>query len=169
MDRYFLLRVQPKTGAPAAAYLKADAAFMAWAQEAYKMIESLRRWDEGAFSILAYSSAFVFLHDVGLLDEEDQLTLECGNVQLAKALVEPNVMVDPKAKDAPYGQVTVKRNGLSFMSMSFRTTTLTWAEIGIETDNIRCRYNDCVEAHPVAGENELVSCPTCRASMGLEV
>jgi hypothetical protein len=31
----------------------------------------------------------------------------------------------------------------------------------------KCRYTDCKEQHPVADEEEPVSCPTCREYMGL--
>lgn len=31
----------------------------------------------------------------------------------------------------------------------------------------KCRYTDCKEQHPVAGEEEPVSCSTCREYMGL--
>ena len=34
-------------------------------------------------------------------------------------------------------------------------------------DNLRCRYSDCCEQHPVATEDETVSCPTCREWLGL--
>lgn len=33
----------------------------------------------------------------------------------------------------------------------------------------KCRYTDCKEQHPVAGEEEAVSCSTCREYMGLPV
>lgn len=32
---------------------------------------------------------------------------------------------------------------------------------------MRCRYTDCAERHPVAAEDELVTCPTCRKDLGL--
>jgi len=40
---------------------------------------------------------------------------------------------------------------------------------GILADFIatRCRYKDCPEHHSVAAENEKVTCPTCRATLGL--
>jgi hypothetical protein len=31
----------------------------------------------------------------------------------------------------------------------------------------KCRYSDCMEAHPVAEEVEPISCSTCREYMGL--
>jgi hypothetical protein len=31
----------------------------------------------------------------------------------------------------------------------------------------KCRYTDCKEQHPVASEEEPVSCSTCREYMGL--
>jgi len=47
---------------------------------------------------------------------------------------------------------------------------LSWVELGIDTEDLlRCRYHDCVEAHPVAGENDLVTCHTCRRFMCLPV
>jgi Zn finger protein HypA/HybF involved in hydrogenase expression len=33
----------------------------------------------------------------------------------------------------------------------------------------KCRYTDCKEQHPVADEEETVSCPTCRKDLGLPV
>jgi hypothetical protein len=33
---------------------------------------------------------------------------------------------------------------------------------------LRCRYYDCVECHPTAGDDEPVTCPTCRKEMGLD-
>lgn len=45
---------------------------------------------------------------------------------------------------------------------------LHWNELGIpKEDARRCRYRDCAEAHPVAGESELVTCHTCRKEMAL--
>lgn len=35
-------------------------------------------------------------------------------------------------------------------------------------DPIRCRYTNCAEAHPVAIEDEQVTCETCRATLGLD-
>ena len=41
------------------------------------------------------------------------------------------------------------------------------------TDPIRCRYDDCVELHPVVPEEDdginaqRVTCPTCREDLGL--
>lgn len=35
------------------------------------------------------------------------------------------------------------------------------------TDTARCRYEDCPEAHPVATEDEQVTCATCRKELGL--
>ncbi|KKL69331.1 hypothetical protein LCGC14_2115990 [marine sediment metagenome] len=32
---------------------------------------------------------------------------------------------------------------------------------------LRCRYEDCVEGHPVAEENDQVTCPTCRRCLAL--
>ena len=32
----------------------------------------------------------------------------------------------------------------------------------------RCRYEDCAEHHPVATEDEQVTCATCRASLALD-
>jgi hypothetical protein len=47
---------------------------------------------------------------------------------------------------------------------------VTWNELGIDNEDLRrCRYNDCIEAHPVAGEDELVTCHTCRRNMCLPV
>lgn len=37
----------------------------------------------------------------------------------------------------------------------------------METDEKRCRYSDCREKHPVASENEQVTCSTCRLYLGL--
>ena len=34
-------------------------------------------------------------------------------------------------------------------------------------DRKRCRYADCIEQHPVAGDDEKVTCPKCRHWMGL--
>jgi hypothetical protein len=34
-------------------------------------------------------------------------------------------------------------------------------------DPVCCRYADCVEQHPVALEENPVTCPTCRESLGL--
>lgn len=41
----------------------------------------------------------------------------------------------------------------------------TWSNLGVESDAVRCRYTDCVEAHPVAGDDELVTCHTCRKEL----
>ncbi len=30
-----------------------------------------------------------------------------------------------------------------------------------------CRYNDCAEGHPVAGEDDTITCATCRKELGL--
>lgn len=35
-------------------------------------------------------------------------------------------------------------------------------------DRKRCRYMDCAEQHPVASDDEQVTCPTCREGLGLE-
>jgi len=32
---------------------------------------------------------------------------------------------------------------------------------------MRCRYTDCLEGHPVAGEDDPITCPTCRRELGL--
>lgn len=34
---------------------------------------------------------------------------------------------------------------------------------------MKCRYVDCPEQHPVAADNEAVTCQTCRAALGLPV
>lgn len=34
-------------------------------------------------------------------------------------------------------------------------------------DTLHCRYEDCPEGHPVAENDEQVTCPTCRAELGL--
>lgn len=31
----------------------------------------------------------------------------------------------------------------------------------------KCRYTDCVEQHPVAGDDEQVTCPSCRTYLGV--
>ena len=33
--------------------------------------------------------------------------------------------------------------------------------------DVKCRYEDCREQHPVAGEDEQVTCSTCREYLGL--
>jgi len=33
---------------------------------------------------------------------------------------------------------------------------------------LRCRYSDCAEGHPVADEDAWVTCPRCRHALGLE-
>jgi hypothetical protein len=35
-------------------------------------------------------------------------------------------------------------------------------------DEIKCRFFDCENQHPQAGDNEQVSCEICRKEMGLE-
>jgi hypothetical protein len=35
------------------------------------------------------------------------------------------------------------------------------------TDRKRCRYSDCRERHPLASDEQRVSCPTCRDWLGL--
>lgn len=32
----------------------------------------------------------------------------------------------------------------------------------------RCRYSDCVEQNPIAGDDEHISCRRCRSYMGLD-
>ena len=32
---------------------------------------------------------------------------------------------------------------------------------------LRCRYEDCTEGHPLAEEDEVSTCPTCRQRPGL--
>ncbi len=34
-------------------------------------------------------------------------------------------------------------------------------------DPLRCRYADCPEDHPVAEDDEQITCPTCRSDLGL--
>lgn len=34
-------------------------------------------------------------------------------------------------------------------------------------DRERCRYTDCARGHPIARDHERVSCPSCRAWLGL--
>lgn len=34
-------------------------------------------------------------------------------------------------------------------------------------DTLRCRYDDCVEQHPLTDTGERVTCPTCREALGL--
>lgn len=34
-------------------------------------------------------------------------------------------------------------------------------------DDLRCRYEDCRDRHPVAREDERVTCPRCRQYLGL--
>lgn len=36
-----------------------------------------------------------------------------------------------------------------------------------EPEPLRCQYSDCAEKHPVADEEESVTCPTCREYLGL--
>lgn len=51
-----------------------------------------------------------------------------------------------------------------------------WAESEAQTtaineylsDPLRCRYDDCVEQHPVTmNDTEQITCPSCRDYMGL--
>jgi hypothetical protein len=34
-------------------------------------------------------------------------------------------------------------------------------------DRVRCRYTDCPKQHPVAREDERITCPMCRDDLGL--
>src|ERR1700752_4095095 len=40
-------------------------------------------------------------------------------------------------------------------------------EVIDNSDPLRCRYDDCVESHPIADDDEPVTCPTCRKYLGL--
>ena len=41
-----------------------------------------------------------------------------------------------------------------------------WTKLRLQKTK-KCRYTDCKEQHPVASEEEPVSCVTCREYMGL--
>jgi hypothetical protein len=52
---------------------------------------------------------------------------------------------------------------------TYSSNHIPWLAIGADKsqDLLRCRYFDCVEAHPTAADNELVTCHTCRKDLGL--
>lgn len=39
--------------------------------------------------------------------------------------------------------------------------------LGADMGASKCRYHDCPENHGLAHEDEQVTCPTCRADLGL--
>ena len=41
------------------------------------------------------------------------------------------------------------------------------AQIVRDKPKLRCRYSDCIEGHPVADDEEQVTCETCRKTLGL--
>ena len=161
MPTYFLLRAR---GEYSAAYVEVPDG---WAEAAYRQLKALRDWDWTARGITVHAPWCRFLRDLGLLDEGDEEMLKDGHVALAKPLHDVNSVAT--SADWP-PTVTIDKWGIEFRlgNLICWTKWLSWVELGVETDIRRCRYNDCFEAHPVAGENELVSCATCRAGMGLD-
>jgi hypothetical protein len=158
MTSYFLLRTR---GEYPAAYVEIPEG---WAEEAHKQLHRLRDWDWTAKSIEVHAPWCKFLLDLGLIDDETEELLKDGHVALAKPLHDVNFVSSgwpPK--------VEIDKWGLTFHIGNLESWTdwLSWLELGVETDTKRCRYSDCVEAHPVANDNEIVSCPTCRSCMGL--
>lgn len=71
--------------------------------------------------------------------------------------------------------VSVVSGGLYWSGLTedgrFNTwSPLRWIEMGADAEDLlRCRYNDCSEAHPMAGESDLVTCHTCRRDMCLPI
>lgn len=162
MALYFLLKTR---GQHPAAYVELPDG---WAEAAHRQFQSLQDWDKTANCITVNAPWCRFLLDLGLIDEAIEDMLQDGNVGLSGPLHDVNAVATPP--DWP-PTVAIARWGLEFRlgSVVARTEWLRWKELGVETDTRRCRYDDCVEAHPVAGDSELVSCATCRAEMGLEV
>lgn len=166
MALYFLLRAR---GQHPAAYVEIPDG---WAEAAYRQLQALRDWDGTANGITVHARWCRFLLDLGLIDESIEDMLQDGHVALNKPLHDVNAVARRWRSTPPNWPptVTIERWGLEFRlgSSVAWTKWLRWTELGVETDVRRCRYDDCIEAHPVAGENELVSCVTCRAEMGLE-
>ena len=112
---------------------------------------------------------------VDALDRDTAEMFECvqaegATYQLVKEL-DPAVYT---AIDSDLIQLIVNKDGVAFLFLTAKgyrgADLVTWNELGISNeDPKRCRYTDCEEEHPVAGEDELVTCHTCRRDLGLPV
>jgi hypothetical protein len=69
-----------------------------------------------------------------------------------------------------FNSVQVVKYGVKLSGVRPDWKLISWQELGVDADEdlLRCRYADCDEAHPVATENELVTCMKCRKDMGIE-
>lgn len=117
----------------------------------------------------------ITLQEDATLDHDTAELFECvfaegSTYQLGKSL-DPMIY---KVVESDLTQLEVSKAGLSLLFTTDHgypsVDLVTWNELGIDNeDPRRCRYNDCAEAHPVAGESELVTCHTCRREMALPV
>lgn len=133
---------------------------------------------------------------LGLMKQEPELQamVYSGLERFATASIIENVLGDDDIREALYDDnsvvllaapadfpmkevhlsgfdaVQVVKYGVKLSTVRPDWKLISWQELGVDADEdlLRCRYADCDEAHPVATENELVTCMECRKGMGIE-
>ena len=153
--------------------LKATDEFVAWAGRAKVSFDKVRALDPSLDNMRFLTGDFEFITFTDKVDEEIAETVEAmlDNLMLPAPLdPEQYELQDKNEKNC----IIVSARGIRAWSAvtdigSVCSFLLAWNELGIDVDDlIRCRYNDCKEEHPVAGESELVTCHTCRKELALE-
>lgn len=153
--------------------LRVDDEMMAWFKQARRRFQAAQDDSGDACYEMRYVGRAVWraADFVELSDEADEELLESlyddrSNVLLGGPLREEDIVARCDVLDYPIG-VDVKASGVALDARWQYVAFIRWVELGIEEDLKRCRYNDCAEDHPVAGENELVTCRTCREELCL--
>lgn len=108
---------------------------------------------------------------MGALTDEDEWSDVCQG----------DVLMRVEALDAGKGEhlvpcsprMVINKDGFALEvprgGTTYSSNHVPWPAVGADKaqDLLRCRYFDCVEAHPPAADDELVTCHTCRKEMGL--
>lgn len=150
-----------------------DETALAWMSRTRKSLEAAGKEVIGLIcvgDVLREGVSFVRLSDSADDELLESLYSDNANVMLGRTLAEAEIEDE---RDPPEGvEVMVKRKGVQIMALTpshewYHEAWLSWEELGVETDYLRCRYADCAERHPVAEEDEMVTCRTCRLDLGL--
>ena len=169
LDRVFLLAVEE--GPASCAMVTVDEERMKFLQAAPEHMARLRAWGGAAVVTVFDPDGVKFLkfQDEERLDYDTVEALyEGSNVMLGKPLDEGDYEEMPLTGAV----LMISDDGVCWGSRTkaggflLETKLLQWSELGIDVeDRLRCRYADCVEEHPVAGDLELVTCLECRKEM----
>lgn len=168
-NRYFIFRINSYG---VCAEICADEAF-------YEDVARLRQLftDARMLEVVFDAERFTRVLYPGALPDEDEWSDVCRGCVIMRVAPVP-ACEDEEGDDENVVsgcslRMIVDKDGFTLSVIRNRTTYssnhISWLAVGADKaqDLLRCRYFDCVEAHPPAADDELVTCHTCRKEMGL--